>query len=371
MLKKVHKNNILVAPLDWGLGHTTRCLLIIKCLQSNGYNVFVAANTTQKQLIQTQLKSNVKFLELEGYNIKYSKTKWSLPFKIAFQVPKILFKIYKEHVWLKKQIKEYKLHAVISDNRYGLFNKAISCVFITHQLQILAPSNWMMGILRKINYFFINKYNALFIPDVQEQPSAAGKLSHPKKKPSIKTVYLGLLNRFYENEVNPIEIKDNEIDICVLLSGPEPQRTILEDKILGQIQHIKSHKMVVLRGLPSSSEQINLNNQNLKIYNHLSQQTLYNLLLSSKIVVARSGYTTLMELLPMYKKLILIPTPGQTEQEYLAKHLANQHLAMYTNQENVDVVALIKAVETFEPLKQTFRQFDKLLFLEEIEKLLN
>ena len=106
----------------------------------------------RSSLVKAQFNCNVKFLDLEGYSINYSKNKWSLPFKIAIQIPKIVFRIYAEKFWLNRQITKHNIQLVISDNRYGLFSKKIPCVFITHQLQIIAPFNWMIYVIQKINY---------------------------------------------------------------------------------------------------------------------------------------------------------------------------------------------------------------------------
>ena len=370
MSNLVHKSNILIAPLDWGLGHTTRCLLLIKALQSNGYNVFFAGNKLQQSLVKAQFNCNVKFLDLQGYSINYSKNKWSLPIKIAIQIPKIIVRIYAEKCWLNRQITKHNIQLVISDNRYGLFSKKIPCVFITHQLQIIAPFNWMINLIQKINYSFINQYNLLLVPDVEDHLNAAGKLSHPTKMPKTKTHFLGLLNRFSNNTI--VEVRSNNLtfDLCILLSGPEPQRTILEEKIVKQIQSLNHLKIVFIRGLPTSKNNLNINKSNVTIYNHLLQNKLFDVLQNSNIIVSRSGYTTLMEVLPLQKKLILIATPGQTEQEYLATYLEEKKLALKAKQENLNLNRMLDEAKNFSPTNHHFKNFDELLFINEIKKLL-
>jgi uncharacterized protein (TIGR00661 family) len=369
--KNLHKYNILVAPLDWGLGHTTRCLLLINTLQSAGYTVFFAGNTVQQTIVKEQFKSNVNFLDLPGYSINYSRSKWSLPFKIVFQTPKIISKIYVEQVWLKKQIAQHNIHLVISDNRYGLFSRQIPSVFITHQLQILAPYKWMIFLLQKINYWFINKYNLVLIPDVEHSPNAAGCLSKPTKMPATKTIYLGLLNRFLQEKSLETDGSSSNHNICILISGPEPQRTILEQKMLAQLQNLENYNVTVLRGVPNAVETINYNKPNVKIHNHLPQQQFYAILTNSNIIVARSGYTTLMEVLPLHKKLILFPTPGQTEQEYLSSYLASNNLAIAASQHQFYLEKLLVQVADFNPQKHQFKLYNEDLFLTEIKKLLH
>ena len=366
----VHKPNILIAPLDWGLGHTTRCLLLIKALESKGYNIFFAGNKLQQSLVKAQFNSNVKFLDLEGYSINYSKNKWSLPFKIAIQIPKIVFRIYAEKYWLSHQITKHNIQLVISDNRYGLFSKKIPCVFITHQLQIIAPFNWMIYVIQKINYCFINQYNLLLVPDVEDDLNAAGKLSHPTRMPKTKTKFVGLLNRFFNNTFSLERDTISKIDLCILLSGPEPQRTILENKMVEQLESLNHLKIVFIRGLPSSTNNLNINKSNVTIHNHLPQNKLFDVLQNSNIIVSRSGYTTLMEVLPLQKKLILIATPGQTEQEYLATYLEEKKLALKAKQENLNLNRILDEANNFSPISHYFKNFDELMFINEIKKLL-
>ncbi|MFY8127694.1 MAG: glycosyltransferase [Chitinophagaceae bacterium] len=371
MNKNVHKYNILIAPLDWGLGHTTRCLLLIKCLLPLGYTVFFAGNKTQQSIVQAQFKNNVNFLDLNGYSVKYSINRWYLPIKIAIQIPKIISRIIYEHYWLKKQIKQHHIDLVISDNRYGLFSKSIPVVFITHQLQILAPFNWMVFLIQKINYWLIQKFNLLLIPDVQESLNAAGCLSQPTKMPAIKAVYIGLLNRFMSEQENSILSSTTPNNICILISGPEPQRTILEEIFFEQTNELNHVKITVLRGLPNTIDNKTSSNLTVKYYNDLPQKELYNVLQNSDIIIARSGYTTLMEVLHLNKKLILIPTPGQTEQEYLANYLASQNIAIVASQNNLNVQELLQQANSFSPQKHTFKLFNETLFLNEIKNLLH
>ena len=139
---------VLVSPLDWGLGHATRCIPIINALLHNGYEVLVATNGKQLSLLQQEFPQ-LQFLKLKGYNISYAKKKWLLPFKIAVQVPKILSSIKNEHIWLDKIIDEHKIDLVISDNRFGLHSKKVPCVFVTHQLTIKASIGWLERIMQK------------------------------------------------------------------------------------------------------------------------------------------------------------------------------------------------------------------------------
>ena len=332
-------SNILISPLDWGLGHATRCIPIINHLIKQGCTVFIAAEGNVKALLESEFPQ-VVFLSLQGYNVKYAKQKKWLAIKILIQTPRILYLIYKEHQWLKKAINTYSIDGVISDNRFGLFTTKVPCVYITHQLLIKTGNKFIEAVISKIHLYFINKYTECWIPDYKENENIAGQLSHP---PNIyKNVkYIGCLSRFYI--IKDVEIK---YDILILLSGPEPQRTVLEKILLLQLKEFKG-RCLFIRGLPGadssfSNETIIENTTNkLEIKNHLNSTQLNKAIQQAEIVISRSGYTTVMDLIKLNKKAILIPTPGQTEQEYLAKHLMNTK-NFYT--QNQDEFLLSKAM---------------------------
>ena len=357
-MQNFNKSLILIAPLDWGLGHTTRCIPIIITLKKANYDVVVAACAKQKNLLQQEF-SDLRYIDLAGYNISYSKNKWFFIAKMILQIPKILWCIYKENKWLNKIVEQEKIDVVISDNRYGLYSKKIKSIFITHQLQINTGNSFSELVLQKINYYFINKFNCCWVPDLLGENNIAGNLSHPKKMPKTPVKYIGILNRFNKIET---EIK---YDLCVLLSGPEPQRTLLENKLLQQLKNIKNKKILFVRGLPNAIE--NIVHSNCTIKNHLAGKELQEAICSSNIIVARSGYTTVMELLSLQKKMILIATPMQTEQEYLAMYLANKKYCISYTQNKINIVdAFNKAIQfNYESIGNIV--FDENLILENLK----
>lgn len=317
----MHKNfniqTILVAPLDWGLGHATRCIPIINVLLKNNYKVIIAATGKQKILLQNEFPT-LQIINLKGYNVRYSKYKLLLPFKIAIQIPKILLAIYSEHKWLNNLVKHKKIDCVISDNRYGLFSKTIPCIFISHQLTIKMPFIWLEKFIQKINYYFINQYTSCWVPDVEGDVNIAAELSHPKLLPKISVNYIGILSRF----TMPKTPQNYTYHYCIMLSGPEPQRTVLENKLIDEFSKTNK-KILFIRGLPNNANELKVNS-NFEVRNHLSGNEMAIALLQSEWVICRSGYTTIMEILSLQKKAIVVPTPSQTEQEYLAKNLMQQ-----------------------------------------------
>lgn len=339
MNNTLNNKKILIAPLDWGLGHATRCLVIIQYLQFLGCNITIAASGKTKNLLQKEFK-NVEFLDLPGYDIVYSKNKRTLALKILIQIPKIFKIISFENKWLEEMINKYRFDVVISDNRYGLYSKSALSVFITHQLQVQANFPLFEKLLQRINYRFVNRFTECWVPDFKEKLNIAGKLSHPEKLPAIPVKYIGAISRLKKANADSINYK-----WMAVISGPEPQRSIFEKKIF-EVAVKTDEKFMVVRGLPGESEQKFLS-PNCTVFNHLSTDEMQAAIQASEFIISRCGYTTVMEILAMQKKSVLIPTPGQTEQEYLAAHLLQQNWC-YTCKQDDDFTSHLQNAESFQ-----------------------
>lgn len=344
------KYTILVAPLDWGLGHATRCIPIIRGLLNNGHNVVIAAERAQLILLRQEFPT-IKFVNLRGYRVQYSKDNLFFSLKLFAQIPSIIKTISFENKWLKQIVLNEKVDLVIADNRYGLYHKTIPSIFITHQLNIKASFKWLEQLIQSINYKFINRFTACWIPDIEAVPNVGGVLSHPSVMPTIPVQYINLLSRF------EIKLREQKYELCILLSGPEPQRTILEEKILQSISSIVT-SILLVRGKPDSDQVLPVPS-NVTVINHLNTHLLGEAIQKSEFIVCRSGYTTIMELLCLKKKMILIPTPSQTEQEYLAKHLMKLQLALEASQANIDLNKLIQQAKEFNYETIDTKQFDE------------
>ena len=334
-----HKPRILIAPLDWGLGHATRCIPIISTLIQQNCTVFVAAETRVKILLQREFP-DLQFIELKGYRVRYSRFNFWMPVKLLLQLPKIIYRIYAENRWLKKAVKENSIDAVISDNRMGLFHKKIPSIYITHQLTIKTGNSFTENIAQKIHYHFINKFSACWVPDSAGELNFAGTLSHPATLPKVPVNYLGLLSRFEKKE------KESTYDLCIVLSGPEPQRTVFEKIILNDL-HKTEGKVFLIRGLPGETGILQVRNTSIEIKDHLPADELSNIIQQSKIIISRCGYSTVMDLVKLQKKAILVPTPGQTEQEYLGRYLQEQKLFYCVDQNAFSLSEAIKKIEDF------------------------
>ena len=358
------KKTVLLVPLDWGLGHATRCIPLIRELQSNGCEVIVGAENNIRSLLEHEFQQ-LRFLPLPGYRIAYSKKRYWLPLKILLQIPKILYHIFLEHQWLKKVEKIYEIDAVISDNRFGLFHNRLPCIYITHQLLIKTGNFISQKIAQLTHYYFIRRYSACWVPDFAGKENVAGELSHPNRLPA-NICYIGCLSRFDQ----PIPLVKCRF-LLIIISGPEPQRSIFEAIVLNQLKKFRGTAMLI-RGLPGISEKKeeassskNDFPKNVVIKNHLNAIQMNEAILESEWVVSRSGYTTIMDLLKLKKLAILVPTPGQTEQEYLAMYLMEKRLFFSVKQENFLLESVLEQAQDF-PFAVT--NFDMSLYKNSVQQ---
>lgn len=330
---------LLLAPLDWGLGHATRCVPIIRDLLNSDCEVWLAGEGAQEKLLREEFPL-LPFLPLKGYRIKYSKN--GLAAKLIFQIPSILRSIREENSWLKVQIKNHGFEAVISDNRYGLWSENVFSVFITHQLRIKSSLGKLSeNFLQKWNYNLINKFDECWIPDKEGESNLAGALSHPHKLPSIPVKFIGSQSRF-----NNLDIEVEKDHLLIILSGPEPQRTIFENKIIEEIVNYPGTATIV-RGLPGEKNIVPSTNT-IHFYNHLMADDLNVEMMKAEFIIGRSGYSTIMDIAELDKKSILVPTPGQTEQEYLAEHLMQKRFAYCVRQNEFSLLKVIGEARRFD-----------------------
>ena len=322
--------NILVAPLDWGLGHTTRCIPIIRYLLSLGHGVIVAGNEWQRAFISATF-NNIGAIALDGYNVTYSRwNKWAQAGVLA-QLPRLHKTIMTEHDWLRHAAKDLQLDGIISDNRYGMFHNELPSVIMTHQLHVLSGmGNIIDRGVQKVHYKYLDRFNSSWIVDVPDAPGLGGILSHTRYPPQNPR-YVGLLSQF--EGIN--EAVDQDGSLLILLSGPEPQRSDLSRILWQQVQGYHG-KVVFVEGSNTVLAPAHMP-AHITYHNWLAGEKLTPLLLAADRVICRSGYSTIMDLIALGKKAILLPTPGQTEQEYLARHLLETGIFYSAKQENFDL----------------------------------
>jgi predicted glycosyltransferase len=332
--------HILFAPLDWGLGHTTRCIPLIRYMQSLGHVPVIAGNASQRTFIEDTF-GPIDFIHLEGYNIRYSRWNRIGQAGLLAQMPRILATIKAEHNWLLQVTKERQIDGIISDNRYGLHHPAIPSVILTHQLQVQTGiGDFADRALQKLHYTFLKRFHQTWVVDIPGTPNLGGKLSHPATLPQHNK-YIGLLSQFEEMPHN----NNAGNHLLILLSGPEPQRTDLA-RILWQqaLQH--NGPITFIEGSESATTPPTIP-AHINYHKRLTTQQLAPILADADIVTSRSGYSTLMDLIALRKKAIIIPTPGQTEQQYLGKHLHAQGLFYCAPQKGFDLQTALKEATQF------------------------
>lgn len=332
-----HRLRILVCPLDWGLGHASRCVPVIQTLLNLKQEIVVAADNAPLSFLKQEFPQ-IEFVQMPGFKPVYSKSNSQI-IAMARSIPKALRSFGKDHLLIEQIVEKHNIDAVISDNRFGAWSRKVPCAFITHQLHIQLPKSmkWTRPFIDFLNKRYIKHFNACWIPDFIDAPFLSGKLSFPHFR-TIKSERIGILSRFSGIQ---IEEKEKDIELLVLLSGPEPQRSIFENKILEQID-TSNGTIVLLRGLPNASDKIDVP-KNVQVLNHTNDNTFAELVARAKKIVCRSGYSSIMDLMALNRKAWLVPTPGQTEQEYLAEYVSEAFgfRSLKQNQFNLNKIEII------------------------------
>jgi len=322
-----HKK-ILVAPLNWGLGHAARCIPLIRTLLSCNFEPVLAGDGPPLALLKKEFPQ-LKYYELPTYSVEYAKKGGALKYKLLLQSPKILSAVSKERKVVEQIIEKEGLKGIISDNRFGVRSDKIPSIYLTHQLKVLSGSTSFLS--TKLHQKFISKFDECWIPDFEKTDSLAGELSQIDKIPT-KIKYIGPLSRF------SAKTEKKDIDILVVLSGPEPQRTMLESQLTEQLKMFKGQCLMV-QGKVEETQRI-VQEGNLKVVNFMLTDQLEEAYYKSRLVICRSGYSSIMDLEALKTKAFFIPTPGQYEQQYLAKRLKKMGIANFVQQDKFSLEAL-------------------------------
>lgn len=332
------KKRILVAPLNWGLGHATRCIPIINALITSGFQPIIASDGMALSLLQHEFP-DLEHIELPGYNIEYAKNGRNFKLKMIGEIPKIKKAIHAEKRMTQSIVTEYEIDGIISDNRFGVQSSIVPSVFITHQLKVLSGNTtWLSS---KIHNTIINQFDACWVPDFSGSLNLSGKLGHDVDL-KIPVSYIGPLSRFEKKQTS------KKYDILVLLSGPEPQRSMLENLMLNAIKPFNG-TILFIRGIVETKQKID-NENNCHTYNFMTSHELEKAFNESDLIISRSGYTTIMDLAKLEKKAFFIPTPGQLEQQYLAEKLMAAQSAPYCQQDEFTLDKL-KQITKYSGLK--------------------
>ncbi|HLP03794.1 MAG TPA: hypothetical protein VK152_00050 [Paludibacter sp.] len=305
---------ILLCPLNWGLGHATRCVPLIQNLLAEGHEVVLVADGYPLKFLKNQFPM-LRTMEFPSYPVDYAAGKSQVGAMLR-NLPGIVAGIIREHCWLGDLLRKEHFDRVISDNRFGMWNKRVNSVYITHQLMVKMPRGlrFLEAFVHFLHLKIISNYDECWIPDRKEN-GLSGDLSHQYPLPP-NARFIGTLSRFQGLDgVVPAD----DYEIVAVLSGIESQRKILEEILISKYKG-KHQKVLIVCGHPDD-ETRRLKIKNLTLVSHLADRELASHLFGARKIIARSGYSTIMDLesLGCLHKAELIPTPGQTEQEYLAE----------------------------------------------------
>ena len=332
--------HILVVPLDWGLGHATRMMPVIDLLLSEGHEVSIGGNGRSGLLLKDSYPE-LSFYEFPSYNVKYPENDQFVLYTLS-RLPFYLNAIYRENRFLNKLRKQFNIDIVISDNRYGLYHSKMKSIFVGHQLAIILPSRFSM--LRKKLYQLhltaISKFDQIWIPDFEGDHNLSGKLTHQYKL-SRKAKFIGPISRFNGLKTSS---KETSISILVILSGPEPQRTIFEKIVVNQAVR-KGIALTIVQG--KTEKRRDKTENQIRYISFADKNQLYDLIQASELVICRSGYSSIMDLSVLGKKAVFVPTPGQTEQKYLANRLKEQGVAYFEEQKEFRLDRAIEKAKTY------------------------
>ncbi len=333
----------LLSMLNWGLGHTTRCFPVISSLLNSKFTPIIVCGSLQQQILTKKFPSIVYHTVTEKAP-RYGSSGFSTLIQLFLQAPQLLSSVKNDRQLVQKLCQEYNIQLIISDNKYGFYHPDIRSVLITHQLNLKTGwGKWLDKLVQRKNIDFIRNFHECWVPDQKNGVSLAGSLSDPH--PLItNTKYIGALNRL---QLKPAK---GSKKVLIILSGPEPQRTIFEEKIVHTLPE-DCKEIILIRGTsqrPSVNLQAALQQKNnLSVIDLADLDQLQDLISEAAYIIGRSGYTSIMEWLCNRKKTIMVPTPGQGEQEYLARYLAEKRLTYAVSQQKFDFQKAMTAAESF------------------------
>jgi UDP:flavonoid glycosyltransferase YjiC (YdhE family) len=322
---------ILIAPLDWGLGHATRVIPLARYFLEHNCDIIFAATGAARNLLKREFP-DLRFVDYPDYNIRYYRY---MPAYVAvlLQLPKFLWRLWREYYRLRRLIRAEHVDALVSDNRYALFNRDIPCAFISHQQLIKLPffSKYFEVWTWLAVAFFARKYSFNWLPDYPAMPRLSGDLGH-RFPLAGSGRYLGPLVDDCGNETEAC-------DVLISISGPEPHRSGLRQLIVQQLTKLSGLHVVFLLGDPQASlvPQVLTGMQ---VHNHLPRRRLLALMRGARLLLCRSGYTTVMEAALCATPAIWVATPGQTEQEYLSSYLPTIGFGISRRQKGLDLAEI-------------------------------
>lgn len=329
---------MLVCPLDWGLGHASRMIPVINGMLKSGHLVTIGGCGKSAELLKTTFP-DLPFIFLPSPEIRLSKNGFFFIIHFLLKIPFLLLSVFKEHRLLSKTVRDSGITMVISDNRYGLYTKNTFNVLVTHQLSPVLPVlfRWAEYPLYMLMKVLIRNFNECWIPDEPGDINYSGKLSHRFGLPE-NARFIGILSRF--DKVSHESKTEYKYDMLFIMSGPQPQLSHFTKRIIKQANKLINQRILVISGLQDSDSYLVASH--ITLVDHLDCKEFQDAIMNSRQIICRSGYSTIMDLVTLNRKALLIPTPGQSEQKYLAEYLSQKKLfdAVKQSDFNLQMISL-------------------------------
>lgn len=359
---------VLVAPLDWGLGHATRCIPLVRALERAGHGVVICAGGAGARLLRAEFP-HVTVEDIPGHAMTYTRRRALLPLWLLAQLPLFLRGMRREAMAARRLARAHGAGLIIADGRYGFRAPDIPAVFVTHQLDIIPPGPaWMRAlmtpVLRALNARALRRFDEIWVPDFPAEDNLSGALGHPESPsaaPAGRVEYIRPLCRFRPDDASwtrgawrvPVaKVSASAVlprlELLAIISGPEPQRTLLEERLLEALAILPGTRVLV-RGVPGAATTRDaaraVRYGEMNVFDHVPGTRLARMIDAAESLVCRSGYTTMMELAGLgARNVLLIPTPGQPEQEHLAEHARAHGLAAWRDQDELDAATVAEAL---------------------------
>lgn len=339
----LHQKKVLLCPLNWGLGHAARSIPIAREFQKQGYSVDFASDGAPLELLRKEFPT-ARFFELPGFRITYPTN--NIVINVGRKMIQFITALRAEHKVVREIVDQHKYDIVVSDNRFGCYSPDTYNIFITHQVNIMTSSGLLDPAVNIFNHHYIRKYHQCWIPDYPNSPGLTGQLGHDHILPHAR--YIGPVSRFSRAR------RPERFRLAAVLSGPEPQRSLLEKQLRQQLSRFP-FPTVLIGGVVSDDVPVQ-REENMTHYPFLTSQELNEVMLESHIIVCRGGYTTIMDLVALGKKAICIPTPGQTEQEYLTRLYEEKRYFLRQEQHDLDLASALERIDAYTGIPMDIEQ---------------
>ena len=336
------------------MGHATRSVPILEVLINEGFEVEMASDGAALAYLSERFPS-MKLHQLPGYDVQYaSSTFWGNAWSIASKVSSAT---QREHKSIDKIVTGFQPDIIISDNRYGCYHTSAHNIFITHQLQVPLQNLILRKLSRSMIRQKLKKFDEVWIPDVDRADRVTRSMSSPLRE---NCKLIGMLSQLNSK---PLPIIKNSL--LILLSGPEPARTVLERRLLDFNLHNK-YDVTLIRGF-SDGQKIQSNNQ-INVIDVAHHEALETCISSSEIIICRSGYSTIMDLTCLNRSAIFIPTPGQPEQKELGAQMHEMKRGVCISQSDLTMKKVEEGIEEIRNLQIRSTQMPNSL-VQEIRRL--